>query len=352
MSKEQSKPIRFGLIGVGAIGQRHAQILHECIDAHLVGICDENPAVEKYAGDLGVSWYTSYEKMVEELQLEAVIIATPAASHSEIGITCVRNGVHVFVEKPIADTLKAARQLVAAAREHGVQLLVGHHRRHNPSVQCLRETIAAGRLGRLVGVNVLWMLKKPDDYFDLPWRCRAGGGPFLINLIHEIDNLRYVCGEVERVYAESSSMVRNFPVEDTGSISLRFVNGVLGTLLISDCTPSYWSYEQSSGENPFYFQTEGNCYHFFGTEASLSFPDMKLVCFADKEKEGWQFPLADKKLAVVPVDPLVAQCNHFCKVVRGFEEPKVSGEDGLRTLEVVLGIIDSAQYGHAVTFGR
>lgn len=350
MCETEKKTIRLCIIGAGAIGQKHALLLRNIDGAELVGISDVNPAAEKFATEIACPYYADYEEMLKELSPEGVIVATPTATHSQTGIACARSGAHILMEKPIAENLEEARKLVDGAEECEVHLLVGHHRRHNPLVESIKETINNGHLGKLVGVNVLWMLKKPDDYYDALWRCKPGGGPFLTNLIHDIDNLRYICGEVQRVYAETSSSVRKLEVEDSGSVVMRFKNGVVASLLVSDCTPSSWSYEQSSGENPFYYRTDGNCYHFFGTEGSLSFPDMNIVHFADKQKTGWQHPLVNSPLDVVSQDPLVVQLKHFCKVIRGKERPKITGEDGLRTLAVVRGILDSAQQGVPVEF--
>lgn len=350
MSSIHLQPVRLGIIGAGAIGRKHAQIIQDTGVAQLVGISDVNAGTQEFAADLAVPYYADYKQLLQELSPEGVIVATPTMSHSEVGLACARNGVNILMEKPIAESLDDARKLVDGAKENGVHLLVGHHRRHNPLIECVKETVNSGRLGKLVGVNVLWMLKKPDEYYESLWRCEPGGGPFLTNLIHDIDNLRYICGEVQRVYAETSSSVRKLVVEDSGSVVLRFESGVVASILVSDCTPSNWSYEQSSGENPFYYRTDGNCYLFFGTEGSLSFPDMNIVHFADKLKTGWQHPLVKTPLKVVPQNPLVVQLNHFCKVIRGKEQAKVTGEEGLRTLAVVRGILDSAKQGTPVTF--
>ncbi|MGT2439683.1 Gfo/Idh/MocA family protein [Bradyrhizobium betae] len=103
----------------------------------------------------------------------------------------------------------------------GIPMLVGHHRRHNPIIKSARETVASGKLGQLTAVVGLWLLKKPDDYFEVAWRREQGGGPLLINLIHDIDNLRFICGEIVEVQALTSNKVRGFAVEDTAALLLR-----------------------------------------------------------------------------------------------------------------------------------
>ena len=117
-------------------------------------------------------------------------------------------------------------------------LLVGHFRRYHPRIRRLWELVRGGAIGALIGVSLLWTVKKPDDYYDIEWRTRAGGGPVLINLIHEIDTLRYICGEITSVYAATSSETRGYEVEDTAAITLNFADGAVGSILLSDATPS------------------------------------------------------------------------------------------------------------------
>ena len=188
---------------------------------------------------------------------------------------------------------------------------------------------------------MLWTLLKPSDYFDVEWRRKPGGGPVLINMIHDVDNLRYICGEIQNVYAEVSSAARGFAVEDTACVTLRFRNGALGTIVTSDCVPSRWSYEATTGENPDYFRTHEDCYLFFGTEGSLAFPTMKRVYYASASAAGWLKPLQTEEIPVEHQDPLVRQIEHFCAVIRGEEQPRTSGEDALRTLAVIRAVLDS-----------
>jgi predicted dehydrogenase len=346
--RDDQKTVKLAVIGAGAIGKKHAAIAAELPGCRLVGICDANSTVQSLSDEFGVKFYSDYEEMIASQSPDGVIIATPTELHTPVGIACARHGVHLFVEKPIASDLPDAQKLVESAHENGVRLLVGHHRRFNPLVEMTRRTIQEGKIGKLVAVSSLWVILKPSDYFDVEWRRQSGGGPVLINMIHDIDNMRHICGEIKRVYAETSSAVRGFEVEDTASVSLRFSDGAVGTIIVSDCVPSCWSYEATTGENPYYFRTHENCYHFFGTQGSLTFPELRVVRYANPQQAGWQFPLETEQIAIESYDPLVAQLKHFCKVIAGKEEPRTSGEDASRSLAVVRAILKSGQSGKPV----
>lgn len=268
-----------------------------------------------------------------------------------MGIACAEKGMHLFVEKPIATDLADADLLIDAATRSGVRILVGHQRRFNARVEKAREMVRGGELGRLVGVTITWALLKPPGYFKGPfaWRGEKGGGPILINLIHEIDTLRYICGEIVEVFAASSNAVRNFAVEDTTAVTLRFAEGAVGTAFVTDCAPSLSAYEATTGENPLIPHDFGNCYQFFGTEASLLFPQLKKLFYADPAARGWHHPITERGVKVSQgEDPYVKEFRHFARVIRGEESPRISGEDGRRTLEVTIAIQRSGEAGQPV----
>jgi len=345
-----NQQVRLASIGVGMIGHVHAKFAAQMEECEYVAICDTDPSKEQMARELGVKFYSSYEEMIEQETLDGVIISLPNEMHEPVGTYCANKGLHLFVEKPIAPTVEAAEKLVASARKNNVQLLIAHHRRFNPMIVATREMVRSGELGDIVGISILWCMHKPSEYFVAgPWRKQKGGGPILINTIHEIDNLRYIYGEIERVYAEVSNKTRKFEVEDTVSISLRFTDGTLASILMSDAAPSLWSYESTMGENPFFYPTRGNTYHYLGTKASLTFPGMQKVYYADPSKVGWQHPITTEQLDIKSADPYPDQVKHFCKVVKGEEAPRTSGEDGLRTLQVTMAILESGETNQPIT---
>ena len=338
------KPARFAVVGAGVMGRKHADLISAHSACSLVGICDADSAHSSLAEKLNVPFYRDLEEILEKERPQAAIIATPNGSHAALTEVCARRAVDVLIEKPIADSLDGARRIVKVADETGIQVLVGHHRRHSPLIQEARSIIQSGALGKLVAVSMLWALMKPAEYYKVDWRSKPpGGGPTFINLIHELDSLRFLCGEIGEVYAQSSSATRKLEVEDSLTISLSFENGALGSVLASDTTTSPWSYEATAKENALYFHTDENCYHFFGTLGSMAFPRMELWRYADDDRMGWQHAMAKSRHAVTRLDPLKLQLEHFCRVVRGEEKPIVDGPDGSRSLAVVLAVLESTQ---------
>ena len=340
---------RIAVIGAGVIGQKHAALITASAVAELVGICDSDGSRVQVAERWRVPFYQNIEALLVQEKPAGVIIATPNHLHADVAEICAAHGMHLLVEKPIADTLADAERISRAAQQAGVQVLVGHHRRHNPLIAQTRTLIQAGALGKLIGVSVLWTIRKPDEYFDVTWRTqRPNGGPALINLIHEIDSLRFICGEITQVYAQSSSAVRGFAVEDTLAATLTFANGAFGSILLSDAAAAPWSYEATTGENPLYFRADADCYHFVGTAGALAFPTMQLWRYTDPQQVGWQHPMTMNTLNVVAADPLVGQLEHFCRVIRGEEAPFVSAAEGTRALAVILALHKSAELNQPV----
>ena len=339
--------LRIGIIGAGAFGRRHAETIGREPLCEVAAIADPTAEAAAFGAQRGFAHYARYEDMLASAQLDAAIIATPNAMHVPAGLACVAAGVPMLVEKPIAESVEAARQLVSAAQRAGVALLVGHHRRHNPVIAKAREIVQGGRIGRLTAVTVLWLLQKPVTYFDIAWRVdRKGGGPILINLIHDIDDLRFICGEIASVQAMTANAVRGNAVEDTAVIALRFADGALGTVTLSDAVAAPWSWEMTSGEAANYPRRPENCYLFAGTKGSLAVPRLDLWHYPGES--GWEAPLACERLEVAAEDPQVRQLRHFCRVVRGEEEPLITGTDATRTLAATLAVREAAQTGRRI----
>jgi predicted dehydrogenase len=345
-----SAKLRIAVAGAGLIGRKHIELIEAAPDCVLAGIADPAPAARELAQSHNVPWHADHRALLERERPDGMVVASPNAQHLTMAMDCIAMGTPALIEKPVTETVTSALRLCAAVRRTGVPMLVGHHRRHNPRIKAVRDTVMGGKLGQLTAVVGLWLLKKPDDYFEVAWRREQGGGPLLINLIHDIDNLRFICGEVVAVQALTSNKVRGFAVEDTAALLLRFANGAVGTMTVSDATPAPWSWELCSGENAAYPRQEQPCYLFAGTAGSLSVPTMELWSYPGSA--GWYAPLARNELHVPDFDPLVEQLRHFLAVIERREKPLISVEDAMATLAVVEAVNEAARTGSQISPGR
>ena len=190
-------------------------------------------------------------------------------------------------------------------------------------------------------MNAVSWFRKPADYFEdnNTWRRQAGGGVVLINLIHVIDDLRNLCGDIVSVLAADSSAARGFEVEDTAAMVLRFTNGMLGTMTISDSAAAPWSWEMTSGEDKAFPQSDQFCYTLGGAKASVTVPRLEVWSHTG---DGWRTPLESERVFVPEQDPLTAQMRHFIDVVRGKAEPIIDAPEATRTLEATLAVKQAA----------
>ncbi|NBA93760.1 Gfo/Idh/MocA family protein [Pseudomonas sp. R5(2019)] len=345
-----SEKIKIAVAGVGLIGRRHIELVQASPSCELVAVVDPMEVPADYLNSLGVPQYTDLSSLFAECKPDGVILATPNALHVAQTLECIDAGVAALIEKPVAHSVEEGKRLLAAAQATGARLLVGHHRAHSPILAKAREVIREGVLGEIVAVQGSALFYKPDDYFDAAvWRRQVGGGPILINMIHEIGNLRSLCGEIVAVQAMQSNAARGFPVEDTVCIGLRFENGALGSFLLSDSAGCARSWEQTSQENASYpaFDDE-DCYVVSGKGGSLSVPTMRLKYFARVEDRSWWKPFQTATAEVKRRDPLEIQLEHFCQVIRGAEEPLVTVRDGLRNLIITEAIAEAARTGAIV----
>ncbi len=344
------KRVRIAVAGAGVIGLRHAEEIERSRGSALSAIVDISPKAAGAAKQLGVPLYDSLATMFATDKPDGVVLATPNQLHVEQGLRCIDAGVAVLIEKPIAHTLAEGIRLCEATDRVKARVLIGHHRIHSPILHKACEIIRSGTLGPIVGVIGSAVFFKPDNYFDeAPWRRQPGGGPILINMIHEVGNLRAMVGEIAAVQAFSSSATRGFPVEDTVAINLRFVNGALGTFLLSDTSGCAKSWEQTSQENKSYSTyPDEDCYMVIGTSGSLGVPTMRLKYYAKPEDRSWWKPFRTAVAEVERKDPLAEQIEHFAAVIRGEAEPRVTVRDGLQNLRVTDAIVEAARTGRIV----
>jgi predicted dehydrogenase len=338
--------VRIALMGAGLIGREHVELVAAHPDAVLVALADVSSEAESLAASRDASYFAEYTRMLDEVRPDGAIVALPNQLHLEAGLACVDRGIPTLVEKPIADTVAAARTLVEAAEQSGVPILVGHHRRHSPDIREARAAILRGDLGEIVAVNGLCLIRKHDSYFEADWRRRAGGGPLLINAIHDIDCLRFLCGEIESVQAIASSAVRGHEVEDTAAVLLRFESGALGTFLLSDAVPSPYFWDTASGQALYFPSRPEDSYVIGGSKATLAVPSLDL--WAHPPGGDWRDEIGASRLAIESSRCYANQLGNFIGVIRGEEEPVVTARDATRTLAATLAVEQAAVAGRPV----
>ncbi len=209
-----------------------------------------------------------------------------------------------------------------------------------------KALIEEGRLGRIVAVHGFFWLMKPDDYFDAGWRREPGAGPILLNLIHDVDQLRFLFGDVGEVQALASNAIRGYEVEDTVAVLLRFRNGALGTITVSDTAVAPWNWDLAASEAGRFPPQDVESHFLSGTEGSLTLP--RLEYWHYRGKKGWEDELTGERTALHAGDPYAEQMRQFAAVIDGRELPLCSGVDGMRSLEATLAVRTSADTGQPV----
>ena len=325
------------------MGKQHVAAINDHPSCRLASIIDSNNDVRAIAASEGCYFYNNINEALLKTEPDGLIISTPNARHFEDGLTGLKHGIPILVEKPISDSLGHGEELVKFGKKNNLPILTGYHRRHNPIIFDIKKKLDEGVIGKIVAMHGMFWLYKPRDYFDEVWRTKRGAGPIYINLSHDIDLMRHFLGEIESVQAVASSAIRGFDVEDTAIAILKFMSGVIGSISISDTVVSPWSYELTSNENPAYHHTTANCYWIGGTEGSIELP--KGTFWSHNGKKSWWEPISSTTTVNKKSNPIYNQLDNFVNVILGKEKPLVSGLEGLKTSAVIDAIKRSTVTG-------
>jgi UDP-N-acetyl-2-amino-2-deoxyglucuronate dehydrogenase len=334
--------IRLALVGCGRIAQTHFDAIREVDGIELVAVCD---AVEQRAREAGeqndVPWFTSYSKMLSDVPSDAVAICTPSGLHPAHGILAARAGRHVVCEKPMAITLSAADELVHACDEQGVHLFVVKQNRLNPSVQLVKRAVDKGRFGRIYLANTTVRWTRPQEYYDqAPWRgtWEFDGGAFMNQASHYVDLIQWLVGPVESVVAKTATLARRIETEDTGVAVLRFRSGALGVIEVTMLT-----YPKNL-EGSLTLLGERGTIRIGGTAVNR----IEHWAFADSDED-------DALVSQVATNPSsvygfghAGYYRNVLAVLRGEAAPETDGRAGRKSLELILGIYESAKTGRDV----
>lgn len=313
--------IRLAIMGYGVIGKRHKEQadLHDAFD--VVAVIDPVAPEADFRDISEVS-----------VDVDAVIIATPSNLHAENAISAAARGWHMIVEKPVAHTLEAAETIIDAVEKAGVKTLVGHHRRHHANVGSLKEIIDSGAIGTVISANLMWLTRKPDDYFDVVWRQGPDGSPVMMNLVHDIDLLRYFLGDVSEIVGLHGKHQRGADRNENGALVLSFESGATATIAFADCASSPWGFERGTAESPAIPATRQDMLFMAGTKGAISFPSLTLWGGASNWTE---LPTA-RLNTVGDTVPFKAQLDHFADVIQGRAEPRITVQEGVKTLAATL----------------
>jgi predicted dehydrogenase len=239
----EKRIIRFGVVGLGGMGQAYCQTIPRVPRARLTAVCDADPARAKEIGHLmKLPCFTSVRELAKSGTCDAALIATPHPLHAEAALDCLEGGLHVLCEKPLTERLSTARNLVTVARRRRLALAVMLQCRFEPAFQSARALVASGRLGRLRWVEMASPDYRTQAYYDsAAWRgtWRGEGGGVLLNQApHLLDQLTQLAGLPREVAGRTLTDLHRIEVEDYADALLRFPAGAIGYLSCSTTDPS------------------------------------------------------------------------------------------------------------------
>jgi UDP-N-acetyl-2-amino-2-deoxyglucuronate dehydrogenase len=335
-------PIRIALAGCGRISRNHFEAIAKIEGVGLVAVCDIIAERAREAGErYGVPAFESFDEMLASAQCDAVALCTPSGLHPKQGIIAARAGKHVICEKPMAISLEDADALVKECDDAGVQLFVVKQNRLNPAIQLLKRAVDRGRFGRIYLANTTVRWTRPQEYYDqAPWRgtWEFDGGAIMNQASHYVDLIQWLVGPVESVIAKTATLARRIEAEDTGIAVLKFRSGALGVIEVTMLT-----YPRN---------LEGSI-TILGEKGTV-----KVAGTAVNRVEHWTFADYDDDDKLVDSaatnPPTVYGYGHegyyrnVLAVLRGKAKAETDGRAGRKSLELILGIYESAKTGREV----
>lgn len=337
------RKIRFALVGCGRIAKNHfesiAKLSEQC---ELVDVCDTDAnALAAAVASTGARGHSDLSQMLANSKADCVILTTPSGLHPRQAVEAARAGFDVMTEKPMSTRWSEGLEMVRACDEAGARLFVVKQNRRNPTLQLLKKAVASGRFGRLymVNVNVFWT--RPQSYYDsAAWRgtWEFDGGAFMNQASHYVDLLEWIVGPVESVMAYTGTLARDIEVEDSGVAAIKWRSGAMGSINVTMLT-----YPKN---------LEGSI-TILGEKGSAIIGGV-----AVNEIKHWEFQDAD------PMDEDLKSANYETTSVYGFGHPmyysnvvqvlrgeakaETDGREGLKSLELLIGLYQSARDGKRV----
>ncbi|MGQ0713211.1 MAG: Gfo/Idh/MocA family protein [Gemmatimonadaceae bacterium] len=341
---KKGEPIRLVVVGCGRISDRHFEAIGAHPELTLVAVSDDVPERARVAGEnYGVPAFSNYAAMLAETEADAAVICTPSGLHPRHGIMAAQRILHVICEKPMATRLEEADQLVKACDEAGVHLFVVKQNRLNPGIQLLKHAMELARFGRvyMASIRVFW--NRPQSYYDMaPWRgtWEFDGGAFMNQASHYVDLIQWLMGPVESVSAKIATLARRIETEDTGAAILRFRNGALGVMETTMLT------FPRNLEGSITILGERGTVQIGGT-ALNRVVEWQFAEYHDDDREAEALRVAPDPLSVYGSGHLPYYEN-VVRVLRGEAAAGTDGREGRKSLELILGIYESARTGREI----
>ncbi len=317
-----------GFIGCGGYSRQLAQAALRSRALRVSACYDPQPqTAERFAGDFGARPCASLEELVRLSEVQGVVIASPNSAHRANAEAAAAAGKHVFVDKPIANTIPDARAIVRACRDAGVTLAVGHNGRRLPGHRAMKRLLDEGAIGQPVTVEANFSHSGGLGLTPQQWRFyrdQCPGLPLMQLGIHFADTAQYLLGEVEEVCSFMSRIATPAEGEDATVSILRFVSGVPGYLGSNYASPSVYYI------------------NIYGTAGNL---------YCEGGGRLWFRPASSDERRAVPLEPVDTQMEEleeFARAAQGGPPPEVDGEAGIRALAVVRAALASNERRQAV----
>lgn len=349
------KKIRFGIIGAGGIVRTaHLPAIKQTNTIELIAICDtDRKRVDNLAKNNKIKEvYYDYKDLVKSINIDAVIVATPNLYHKKAAIAAAEQGKHVFCEKPIATNLKDANEIIEVCKKKKVNLQIGHSERFWNQVKIVKELIKLGVIGEVKSFVSIYTIHEEDKCeIDTNFRNNislAGGGCLMDVTIHQFDMARYLVGEITGICSQIKHSVGGFcaEFEDNSIILCDFKNGAIGTILTNRFSPFM--------HRIFLYGTFGTIFlgiHTFFQTSPLSIylkkkpkkiPNIIIKNFYSILPEE---EFVQKWISIYPQkdNPYVTQLEEFCKSIQNCTKPPVTGQDGIKSLELNLAAYKSSE---------
>lgn len=326
--------MKFVIAGLGSIGRRHLRNLRALGENDILLLRTGRSSLP----DDELTGLPTVNELREALasRPQAVIISTPTSLHLDIAIPAAEVGCHLFLEKPISNSMERVDELRAAVRRGGGQVYVGFQFRFHPGLRLIHRLLDEGVIGRVASARAHWGEYLPawhpwEDYRS-SYAARADlGGGVILTLCHPLDYLRWLMGDVEAVWALAGKLGElDITVEDTAEIGLAFQNGALGSV--------HLDYLQ---------RPPAHHLEIIGAWGTLRWnnADGAVHLFRAGRREAEVFPAPD---GFERNDMFLEEMKHFVSVVRGEEQPACTLEDGVRALQIALAAHASAREGKMI----